>query len=140
MIKDGKPGVFLDGPEYEHPNGLLVENDKLIIAGWGKNIADDFTTATRGRVLSVDLKTKKMSPLTAKPLGNLDGIESDGKGGYLVTDWMSGKVHHVSKTGTSTTLATYPQGAADHAYLPKKRLLILPQMVEHKITAFTLSD
>jgi len=30
-IKDGNPSVFIEGPELEHPNGLLVEEGKLLI-------------------------------------------------------------------------------------------------------------
>ena len=97
------------GADIEHPNGLLVEGENLIIGAWGQEIQDDFTTKTLGRLLSLNLKTKKITPITAKPLGNLDGVESDGKGGYVVTDWIAGKVFHVLKLGTSKTLATFPK-------------------------------
>lgn len=137
-IKDGKPSVFLEGPEFEHPNGVLVQDGKLLLAGWGGPIADDFSTKTPGRLLSVDLKTKELTVITPEPLGNLDGLEADGKGGYLVTDWWAGKVFRISKDGTPTTLATFPQGTADHAYLPEPQLLILPKMIENTVTAYTV--
>jgi len=28
--------------------------------------------------------------------GNFDGLESDGKGGYLATDYLAGKLVHIS--------------------------------------------
>ncbi len=31
------------------------------------------------------------------------------------------------------------EGTADHAYLPDKKLLILPRMLENKVTAYDLS-
>ena len=139
QYKNKKISILVEGTDIEHPNGLLVEGENLIIGAWGKEIQDDFTTKTLGRLLSLNLKTKKITPITAKPLGNLDGVESDGKGGYIVTDWIAGKVFHVQKSGTSKTLATFPKGAADHAFIADKKILILPEMLENKVGAFDLS-
>ena len=33
-----------------------------------------------------------------------------------------------------------PRGSADHAYLPDRKLLILPRMMENKVTAYDLSE
>lgn len=139
QYKNKKISILVEGADIEHPNGLLVEGENLIIGAWGKEIQDDFTTKTLGRLLSLNLKTKKITPITAKPLGNLDGVESDGKGGYIVTDWIAGKVFHVQKSGTTKTLATFPKGAADHAFIADKKILILPEMLENKVGAFDLS-
>ena len=139
QYKNKQISVLVEGAEIEHPNGLLVEGENLIIGAWGKEIQDDFTTKTLGRLLSLNLKTKKITPITAKPLGNLDGVESDGKGGYVVTDWIAGKVFHVQKSGAYKTLATFPKGAADHAFITDKKILILPEMLENKVGAFDLS-
>ena len=139
QYKNKKISILIEGADIEHPNGLLVEGENLIIGAWGKEIQDDFTTKTLGRLLYLNLKTKKITPITAKPLGNLDGVESDGKGGYIVTDWIAGKVFHVQKSGTSKTLATFPKGAADHAFIAEKKILILPEMLENKVGAFDLS-
>ena len=139
QYKNKKISILIEGADIEHPNGLLVEGENLIIGAWGKEIQDDFTTKTLGRLLSLNLKTKKITPITAKPLGNLDGVESDGKGGYVVTDWIAGKVFHVLKLGTSKTLATFSKGAADHAFIADKKILILPEMLENKVGAFDLS-
>ena len=139
QYKNKKISILIEGADIEHPNGLLVEGENLIIGAWGKEIQDDFTTKTLGRLLSLNLKTKKITPITSKPLGNLDGVESDGKGGYIVTDWIAGKVFHVQKSGTSETLATFPKGAADHAFIADKKILILPEMLENKVGAFDLS-
>tara|TARA_B100000686_G_scaffold204830_1_gene211648 strand:- start:203 stop:1075 length:873 start_codon:yes stop_codon:yes gene_type:complete len=136
QYKNNKVSILAEGMEIEHPNGLLVEGNKLIIGAWGLEIQNDFTTKKLGRLLSLDLQNKKITPLTKEPLGNLDGVESDGNGGYIVTDWIAGKVFHVNKSGKSKTWATFPKGAADHAYLSEKKILILPEMLENKISAF----
>lgn len=136
--KGGRTTLFAVGDEIEHPNGLLVHNGKLIIGGWGKGLQDDFTTLTPGRLLSIDLRTGRQRTITPKPTGNLDGIEADGRGGYLVTDWIAGKVFRISRGGKAKVIMEFPKGAADLAYLRDRRWLILPEMLENKLTAFQL--
>ena len=113
---DSKLDVFAEGEEIEHPNGLLVDGDQLVVGGWGTGFdPSNFTTKTLGRLLKIDLKTGERTAVTAEPTGHLDGIEADGRGGYIVTDWVHGKVFRITKKGKARELATFPKGAADHA-------------------------
>lgn len=137
--RDGKTSVFAKGKGTEHPNGLLVHDGKLYLGGWGKNLQDDFSTNPLGRLLAIDLKSKKRTAITKKPTGNLDGVEVDGKGGFVVTDWRAGKVFHINKKGKATELMVLPRGTADHAFLTDKKWLILPEMLEGRLTAYDLS-
>ena len=136
--RDGRLSVFAEGDALGHPNGLLVEGDRLIVASWGHGLGADFGTETPGGVFALDLKTRARTDLTAEPLGNLDGIEADGQGGYIVTDWVAGKVFRVAN-GAARTLLSLPKGAADVAFLTDTRRLIVPEMLENKVTAFDLS-
>lgn len=136
--RNGRTTLFAEGEDLEHPNGLLVHNGKLIIGGWGRGLQDDFTTLTPGRLLSIDLRTGRQKVITQKPTGNLDGIEADGKGGFLVSDWIAGKVFRVSKSGGVKVIMEFPKGAADLAFLTDRQWLILPEMLENKLTAFQL--
>ena len=62
----------------------------------------------------VDLTTKKVASLgDTTPAGNFDGVEPDGKGGYLVTDWASGGLFQVAKDGKPTRLLPLAKGSAD---------------------------
>ena len=137
--KNGKVTVFAEGEQIEHPNGLLVHDGRLILGGWGKDFQDDFSTKILGRLLAIDLKTKEQSVISQGPTGNLDGIEVDQRGGFLVTDWRAGKVFHISGEGHATLLMKFSRGAADHAFHAEKNLLILPHMMENKLTAFDLT-
>lgn len=138
MVRQGRVAVFAEGPELECPNGLLVDEGRLILGGWGTGIKDDFSTTKLGRLLAVDIATGKVTPLTPQPLGNLDGVERDGAGGYVVTDWRAGKVFHVSKSGEAQLVLALPQGAADHAVLLDTKTLVLPRMLENRVTAYDL--
>ena len=135
-IANGKAAVFLEGEEIQHPNGLLVDGDSLILGGWGKGFNEDFSTDILGQLQKVNLKTKERTAITAEPTGYLDGIEADGHGGYIVTDWRNGKLFHISKKGKARVVKTFPRGLADHAYLVDQRLLILPEMLEGTLTAY----
>lgn len=136
--RDGKTEVFAEGPELEHPNGILFHEGHLILGGWAAKVDENFKTLTPGRLLSLDVTSKEITPITPEPTGNLDGIEIDGRGGYFVTDWFAGKVLHISGSGEVTTLMTLAQGTADQAVLLDSGLLILPRMKENRLTAYDI--
>lgn len=137
VLKAGKLEVFADGPDLEHPNGLLVEGDSLVVGGWGIPEAD-FSTKVPGRLYKLDLATKKKTLITPIPLGNLDGVESDGQGGYVVTDWIAGKVFRVGSDGAHRLSRQFAKGAADHSYVALAGVLILPHMMENKVGSYAL--
>ena len=139
-LQGDKVSKVASGVELDSPNGLLVDGGTLYIAGWGRDIQASFETLTLGRLLALDLRTRKVQPVTKVTVGNLDGLELDGKGGFLVTDWIEGAVLHISAKGAVTSVLDLPKGSADIAYLSRKKLLIVPQMLENKVTAYDLSD
>ena len=137
-LKGGKTSVVAEGEELEYPNGLLVEGDVLVVGGWGKP-KPDFTTDVPGRLFKWDLKTKKKTLITPEPAANIDGLESDGKGGYIATDYLAGKVLHITADGKVTTLTTFMPSTADIAFIPAENRLIVPHMNENKIVAYDIS-
>src|ERR671910_1900218 len=100
-IKDGKATVFAEGEQLEYPNGLFAEGERLVVGGWGSKPAADFTTKVPGHLYALDLKTKQKTLITKQPLGNIDGVEQEARGGYLVTDYIAGKLIQVTATGES---------------------------------------
>lgn len=138
QIKGGVASVLAEGDMLEHPNGLLYENGGLIVAAWGKPEAD-MSTKVPGHLYRFDLTTRVKTLITAEPTGNLDGLESDGKGGYVVSDWMAGKVMHIAGNGKTRLLRAFKTGTADIAYLPASHTLIVPHMLENRVQAYDLS-
>ena len=55
----------------------------------------------------------------------VDGIESDGQGGYIVSDYMAGKLMRVGADGKATVVKQLKQGTADIAYVPSQKLVIV---------------
>jgi hypothetical protein len=115
-----------------------VDGNRLVVAAWGKP-EPDFSTKVPGRLYALDLATKAKTLITREPTGNLDGLERDGAGGFVVTDWVAGKVLQIGGNGATRTLLTFKNGTADHAYLPDRKLLVLPHMAENRVAAYDLS-
>lgn len=129
-LSGGKFEVWLQDNKLQNPNGLLVEDDRLIVGAWGV-MTDGFATKVPGHLLTVSLADKSIAPLgDGTPVGNLDGVEPLGAGVYLVTDWMAGKVLRIDSSGKSQTLLELEQGAADLGFDPKSRTAFIPQMMK----------
>ena len=138
-IKDGKVSVFAEGEQLEHPNGLFVDGERLIVGGWGTPIAADFSTKTPGHLFMLDLKTKQKTLITKQPLGNIDGVEQEARGGYLVTDYLAGKLIQVGQDGSSRVVRTFKPGLADHTFLyAQGDILIAPHMNENTVAAYDI--
>jgi sugar lactone lactonase YvrE len=137
QIRNGQASVFAEGEELEYPNGLLVDGDRLVVGGWGKPEAD-FSTKVPGRLFTLDLKTKQKTLITPDPFGNIDGLESDGRGGYLVSDFNAGKVLRV--TGSNgTLLGQFTAGVADIGLIPETGTLLIPHMNENRVAAYDVA-
>ena len=137
-VKDGKATVAAEG-DLEFPNGLLVDGDRLIVGGWGSAPKADFTNDVKGHLYSYDLATKKKTLITPKPTANIDGLESDGKGGYLVTDYIAGTLMHISANGESKVIRTLKPGSADIGYVGDKAIVIVPMMNDNSVIAYDIS-
>ncbi|MGI9450374.1 MAG: SMP-30/gluconolactonase/LRE family protein [Geminicoccaceae bacterium] len=128
--------IWLQDEALENPNGLLAEADRLLVAAWGA-MAEDFSTEVPGHMKAVDYETKEISSLgEGEPVGNLDGVEPDGKGGYLVTDWMSGGLYRFSADGKAEMLMDLNQGSADHEVIEADGIAVIPMMMDGNVTAY----
>tara|TARA_B100000029_G_scaffold511118_1_gene604237 strand:- start:111 stop:992 length:882 start_codon:yes stop_codon:yes gene_type:complete len=122
------------------PNGLHIDDDEgnLIVGSWGAVMEGWGTPELKGSLKSINIHTKKIKDLGKKPIGNLDGIESDGKGAYLVTDWTGAKLYRIKKNGRFKVIAEVGKGAADHEVILNKNLVVIPIMAEGKVIALKI--
>lgn len=128
--------IWLENEILESPNGVYVEGDFLIVGTWGV-MTDGFATEVPGHMMIISIADKKVSDIgTGTPIGNLDGVESDGKDGYTVTDWLNGKLFHVDLEGNAVELLDLNQGSADHEYVQDKNLLLIPMMKDNVLKAY----
>jgi len=126
------------------PNGIHIDNEtgKMIVGFWGAVMEGWGTPELSGSLKSIDLNTKQLKDLGKKPIGNLDGIESDGKGSYYVTDWSKTELYKIKKSGSAKMIKKLGEdgkGAADHEVVLDKNLMIIPIMVENKLVALNIN-
>jgi hypothetical protein len=138
-LADDRFSLWMADPNLEAPNGLLIENNSLIVGSWG-NMTDGFATEIPGHLKIIDLESREIQSLgDGTPVGNLDGVEADGRGNYLVTDWMQGRLLRIFRNGRSETLIEFEPGSADHTVMPEKNLIIVPMMMQNSVVAFRIS-
>ena len=129
--------LWLEDEALGNPNGVLAEDDRLLLATWGKP-KEDFSTEVPGHLKAVDYETKEITDLGDQPVGNLDGLEADGQGGYLVTDWLSGGLYKFDPEGKAEMIMDLNQGSADHEYVEDENLVVIPMMMDGTVAAYKI--
>jgi len=115
-------------------NGLRAEKDRLLLGGWSIKDADGVEHV--GHLSTVSYHDKTIGRLGTEPICHIDGLESDGRDGYTVTDWLTGDVLHVSADGKTQPIMKLVQGSADHTYLTDVQQLIIPLMKDNVLRAY----
>lgn len=126
-LKDGNWEVLMEDEQLNHPNGLLVDGKGALLVGSSK----------AGALRRLDLATKTMTTI-ADGMAVTDGIVTDGKTGYFVSDW-NGQIFFVSKGGEKQQLLdTRPEkiNAADIEYMRRGKLLLVPTFFKNTVVAY----
>ncbi len=133
---NGQFETWLHDAHLMSPNGLLAEENRLVVGSWGKT-SGGFETTIAGHLKTVNYVDKQIISLgNGQPVGHLDGVESDGANGYYVTDWMAGQLFYFDAHGKVKILMQLKQGSADHTYIAKQNLLLIPMMNDNQLKAF----
>jgi hypothetical protein len=72
------------------------------------------------------------------PIGNLDGVEPLDDTNFLVTECVAGALYRIDASGKAKLLLDLDQGSADIGWMPAKRLLLIPMMMNDKLVAYHL--
>lgn len=140
MVHNDQISSFAGQLDLESPNGLLVQNNQLIVAAWGPiQDPDTFSTERLGHLYAIDLTTPEKDLIVRKPLGNLDGVESTAMGNLLVSDYNAGDVFRVDRNmGKSHKVLSGLEASADIGYIPERNLLLVPNLTQSTITAYQI--
>ena len=125
------PWVEVDVENSGHFNGLRADGERLLAGSW-----EVPTTGKAGHLSTFDLADGHAGRIGDAPIGHIDGIEPDGRGGWTVTDFSPGRLLHVAADGTVTELLVLMPGTADHLYLPERQLLLVPLLRNNRLLAF----
>lgn len=110
------------------PNGLLIDNDKFLVALWGEKTLNTFNPETGEMTKRTD------------SINNADGIVAVGDGSYLVSSW-NGQVHLVNEDWSKELLLDTTSdeiNAADIEYVSDKNILLVPNFFKNTVTAYKL--
>ncbi len=111
-IENNKLVVWIEKTEFAHPNGIYIENNKLMVANLGEELNPNFSPKIPGSLYEVNIADKKVKLInTSYRLGGLDGVVKVGNK-YIVTDNAGGKLYAVSET-ERILLSSLTPGIAD---------------------------
>lgn len=135
-LHEGKfaPWYKLDKPKTGNLNGLKAEKDRLLLGAWSVRGADG--KEVLGHISTVAYADQALGRLGSEPICHIDGLEPDGQGGYVVSDWLTGDVISVSADGKPTPVMKLVRGTADLTYLVSTKLLVIPSMNENLLRAY----
>jgi hypothetical protein len=126
-LSGGKVNLVMEGDPLKGTNGLLFENNQLLIGNGD------------GSLLSLNPATKKLTTI-AKVSGGIDGIVALGNKSYIVTEW-AGKIWHVKADGTTelkSDSSAEKINTADVGYNPKTKTLYVPTFFHNTVKAYTV--
>jgi sugar lactone lactonase YvrE len=138
VVRNGVASVFVESPRLELPNGILVDGDKVIVATDGRPGRGG--GGTPGSLFAIDIASREIRQLTTQSIGTPDGLESDGRGGYIVADVGGGRIFHVSASGEAQLLRQLDRQPADICFIPARRLLVVPHLGLNRVSAYELSE
>jgi sugar lactone lactonase YvrE len=129
--EDGEFREWLRADDIRNPNGLKVDGARLIVGNNGDAC-----------LKAVDLSTRGITTVARLSPGVIDGVELDGKGGYIVSHW-EGRVYRISRAGEIVkVLDTSVPGpnSADLAYVADRRLVVIPTFTGNTVAAYELTE
>jgi hypothetical protein len=138
VVRNGTASLFSDAPQLLLPNGILVEGNKVLVATDGS--AGRGGGGTPGSLFAIDIATKAVTQVTMQSIGTPDGLESDGRGGYITSDVAGGRLFHISATGEVRQIRTLDRQPADISYVPSRKMLLVPHLGLNRVSAYDLSD
>lgn len=138
VVRNGVASVFVESPRLELPNGILVDGGKVMVATDGRPGRGG--GGTPGSLIAIDIASREITQLTMQSIGTPDGLESDGRNGYIVADVGGGRIFHVSASGEVQVIRQLDRQPADICFIPARRLLVVPHLGLNRVSAYDLSD
>lgn len=140
VIKDGKAATFFEGDMIPLPNGVLVDGRRLVVAADGRPARGGAAGGVPATLVGIDLATKQAATIANGSIGTPDGVEHDGRGGFVLSDVSGGRILQVAASGEVRVLRQVAPQPADICYIPARRLLVVPHLGQNKVAAYELTE
>jgi hypothetical protein len=118
--------TWLENENITGPNGLFYEAGEILIG-------------TKNGIFSTNIEDKRTWQII-KNTGGIDGLESDGHGSYIISDWM-GKIQLVNSNQDPVILINTSDqriNAADIEYFSGNNTLYVPTFNDNRVMAYEL--
>ena len=128
LLSGGKVETWLQDDLIKKPNGLFYENGDILIG-------------SSDGIFAVRIKDKKTWHII-KNTGGIDGLKADGKGNYIISDWM-GKIQLVNPEKDPVILLNTTDAginAADVEFISDRNTLLIPTFNDNRVVAYELED
>lgn len=129
LFRNGRVSNWLDNTKREKPNGLLYDNNRLIVAFMNS-----------GNVRFLDTERKEFTDWVDK-IPSADGIARAGSDGYFVSNW-NGEIYYVNQAGKEwKVLDTKGRkiNSADIHYSEEQQLLYVPTFYDNRVVAYSVT-
>lgn len=112
-VQDGVAERWLTHEALTLPNGLFVDDGRIVVGSMGRGMRQDFTTEAPGGLISVDIGSGEVEAIAgASDLGGLDGVGKIGE--TIITNVnSSGTIYAYEDGGMAESLVVLSPGAAD---------------------------
>jgi sugar lactone lactonase YvrE len=130
ILRHGTMTVWMKGGEISGPNGLDMEGKRLLVGNSGD-----------GSLKAINLADKKITTI-ARVGSGIDGLRSDGKGNYFISDWR-GKTSLVTASGQIIVLidtTALKINSADLEYIKNRKLLLIPTFFANSVVAYRVKE
>ncbi|MEM6805396.1 MAG: hypothetical protein AAF696_28620 [Bacteroidota bacterium] len=126
-IEQGKSSIWFSGDILDRPNGLYIDNDKLLVGLSGK-----------ANLLSLSLSDKKIEAIATGVSDYIDGINKLNNQ-YLLS-WKSELYIVGDNNAKSVLFESEKDFLADFDFIKKDKLVIIPALLTNKVIALKLED
>lgn len=131
LLENGQASTWMDDSTLQGPNGLLIEDDRLLLASAGG-----------GFLAPINLENKRVEDHWLDEIPSADGIIKTATGDYIVSTWQ-GEVHYVDPENNRSQklLDTKDQeiNSADIGYIESQELLLVPTFNDNRVVAYKVS-
>ena len=131
-----KGGTMAQDPIAPAPRGITMDGASLVVGGWGQPDAH-----ISGHLYALNITSKERTVLYPWPFANMDSLETDGKGGYIIADSLAGRILRFPLHGLAPErLQQLKSGFGQIGFVPSVSLLLVPYTRGNVVVAYDISD
>ncbi len=118
---NGNYELVLKDKNLGHPNGILEDDDRLMVVTFGS-----------GELFSVNA-SGKVTTLPTPPNGGLDGLVKLNDSQFAISSWGGSAIYVYNRDGTFTTMTESLDAPADLGVDTKRNRLLIPLFKQNKV-------